>query len=107
MGLRVTLYFRLLEIASRPQTSFGFFSEKTTLSPASLGSKGGVGVYSLINVNNRNVYPELSTHWLEGVSDIYPTRVADPAGNDSVFLNAKDLKSSDRTLLRSSSLFFD
>lgn len=46
------------------------------------------------------------THWLEGVSDLYPTRVSDSASSDPVFLNSKDLRSLDRhAALGSTQLF--
>jgi heme/copper-type cytochrome/quinol oxidase subunit 2 len=51
--------------------------------------------------------PSSDTHWLEGVSDLYPTRVSDVASNDIVFLNAKDLKSLDRSLLLNTPMMFD
>ena len=49
----------------------------------------------------------VDTHWLEGVSDVYPTRVADSASNDPVFLNSKDLRPLDRKVLVGSTQLFE
>jgi hypothetical protein len=51
--------------------------------------------------------PAMDTHWLEGVSDIYPTRVADTASSDLIFLNSKDLKALDRRLLTTTQPLFE
>jgi hypothetical protein len=51
--------------------------------------------------------PATDTHWLEGVSDVYPTRVADTASSDLIFLNAKDLKALDRQLLTTTRPLFE
>lgn len=54
-----------------------------------------------------NTAPALDSHWLEGVSDLYPTRVSDTASGDAMFLNSKDMKAMDRSILKSTPALFD
>lgn len=81
----------------------GFFSEPCLNGNYPAGSLGYTHPLFSLAVTS----PALDAHWLEGVSDMYPTRVTGPASNDPIFLNAKDLKSLDRNLSSNSAELFD